>query len=332
MRDVHIFNVGHEDIISGGYLYNKYLVGELNDLDVRVFTHFLGNNESMKTYFHLVKQDDVVLIDSLLLVQESNFVFQNKEKFNLIGLIHLPQYFDPEKASNRKLIFEIEKSLFDAIPLIVTSDYIKEEICKTFGISPKQVMVIDPAAGFSKKKENHPQLPLKLISVGNVVERKGYEMMLLGLATINDLDWQLNIFGSKDDEIYFEGLQSKIFHFKMENKIHFFDPVSHDEIHQKMLEHDLLLNTSSFETYNMIIAEALSVNLPFISTKVGAYRKFDTYQGGIFLKTFQQIEFANELRKLLTHQGVYTKLHSSNQPFEVRTWQMVAQEFKSILA
>jgi len=333
MSKIHLFNVGSEDQISGGYLYNKYLVEELRTLGTQVNAHFLNGGQTLESSFvEVVDSEDIVLIDSLLLVQESDFVLAQKDDFKIHGLIHLPQFFDPEKAERHETIFKIEKQLFQSIPLIVTSDYIKKEIYKTFEVESNKIAVVDPAVAVSNKKENFADHPQKFISVGNVVERKGYHLMIEGLALLNDLDWQLDIYGNVYDGLYFEKLRQTTDQFKMQEKIHFRGTVSHSLVNQKMIEADLLLNTSLFETYNMILAESLANGLPFVSTKVGAFEKFDSYKGGVFFDGFEKEAFANALRKLVVEKSNYKKLYTENLPFENRTWRNVAEEFLSIFS
>jgi len=333
MSKIHIFNVGSEDIISGGYIYNKYLVNELRAIGAQVTARFLKEDQSLESSFlEKVNSDDIVLIDSLLLVQESDFVLAQKDKFKIYGLIHLPQFFDPEKAESHDAIFKLEKQLFQSIPLIVTSDYIKKEICKTFEVASDKIAVVDPAVGVSKKKATFADRPEKFISVGNVVERKGYHLLIEGLALVNDLDWQLDIYGNLNDSVYLEKLNQKIDQFGMQQKIHFRGTIDHFLVNQKMIEADLLLNTSLFETYNMILAESLASGLPFVSTKVGAFEKFDSYKGGVFFDGFEKEAFANTLRKLVVEKSTYKKLYTKNLPFENRTWHNVAEAFLSIFS
>ncbi len=331
MSKIHLFNVGLEDQISGGYLYNKYLVRELRKLGRSVSAHFLKEEERLENVFNKeVKTNDIVLIDSLLLVQEADFVLAKKSDFSIYGLIHLPHFFDPEKAQNHSTIFQIERKLFYSISLIVTSDFIKNEIIKTFEIASEKIAVVDPAVSVYTQKETFSDVPRKFISVSNVIERKGYQLMIEGLALVNDLDWELDIYGNRDDANYLSLLVQKINESGMQKKIHFRGTIEHSLVNQKMIEADLLLNTSLFETYNMILAESLASGLPFVSTKVGAFEKFDSFKGGVFFDGFEKESFADSLKKLMTEETAYKKLYTQNIPFESRTWRIVAEEFLSI--
>ena len=331
MRNFHFFNVGHEHIISGGYLYNKHLINELRNTGQSVFTYFLNERQKISAYLNRIEADDILVIDSLLLVKEATFILENKSKFSIYGLVHLPQSFDPQKVESKNQLLKIEKSVFEAIPIMVTSDFIKNEISNQFQIPPKNIFVNIPGVRNFKKKNKFKEKPFQLINVANLVEGKGHRLLIKSMANLKDFDWQLHIYGKATDKIYKEELKEMIDSLGLNNRIKVMGVLPPNLLNQKMIESDLLIQVSKFETYSMIIAEALSSCLPFVSTKVGAWKKFSKFGGGIFLDDASEATFINAMQMLFQDKEVYQKLHSQTN-YNPKSWSSVASDFLEIIS
>ena len=331
MRKIHFFNVGHEHIISGGYLYNKHLIDELRKAGQFVFTYFLNEQQQISAYLNQIEAGDILVIDSLLLVEEAAFILANKTKFSIYGLVHLPQSFDPQKVESKNQLLKIEKSVFEAIPIIVTSDFIKNEISNQFQITPKNIFVNTPGVRILKKKNKFNEKPFQLINVANLVEGKGHRFLINAMAQLKDFDWQLLIYGKATKERYKEELEEMIDSLGLSSRIKLMGVLPLNLLNQKMIESDLFIQVSKFETYSMIIAEALSSCLPFVSTKVGAWKKFSKFDGGVFLDDTSEATFIKTMLMLFQDKEIYQKLHTQTN-YNPKSWSSVARDFLEIIS
>lgn len=88
-----------------------------------------------------------------------------------------------------------------------------------------------------------------------------------------------------------------------EKGVRFIGPLDWKEIAEEIRAHDAVLITSSYETFNIVIAEAWSTGTPVISTEVGIAVNMPAFLG-INLKSNQIAEFKQIL--LQCYQGNYT--------------------------
>lgn len=79
-----------------------------------------------------------------------------------------------------------------------------------------------------------------------------------------------------------------------ENAVRFIGPLDWDEIADEIRAHDAVLVTSSYETFNIVIAEAWSTGTPVISTEVGIATEMPE-SVGVKLKTNQIAELKQVL-------------------------------------
>lgn len=102
----------------------------------------------------------------------------------------------------------------------------------------------------------------KAIAVGKQSFQKNYERMisLWAKAIKNFPDWELHIYGKKDDSLQLEKQLQKL---NLEKNVFLHEPVQN--IRDKYLESSLFLMTSRFEGMPMVMLEAMACGLPLIS-------------------------------------------------------------------
>ena len=102
----------------------------------------------------------------------------------------------------------------------------------------------------------------KVIAVGRHSYQKGYDSMLTiwKKTLIEHPDWILEIYGEKDSNY---NLEEWIIKNQLQNNVFLFDPVKN--IIDKFLEASLLIFTSKFEGFGMVLIEAMACGLPCIS-------------------------------------------------------------------
>ncbi len=107
--------------------------------------------------------------------------------------------------------------------------------------------------------------------------------------------------------------------------------IQHELVNKVMKEADLLIQMSSFETYSMVIAEALASRLPFVSTRVGACVYFDQFEGGIYLPDFNEWTLVTTLECLFENETAYQQLWKNKKQIAHRNRMKVATEFIEIV-
>tara|TARA_R110000868_G_scaffold411734_2_gene708268 strand:- start:3372 stop:4496 length:1125 start_codon:yes stop_codon:yes gene_type:complete len=102
----------------------------------------------------------------------------------------------------------------------------------------------------------------QVISLGRMSYQKGYDMLLDAWAIVDDkiIGWELNIYGNGENK---EILKSKMKAYNFQNKVHINDAIS--DVNKKLSESQFYVMSSRFETFPMVLLEALSNGLPVIS-------------------------------------------------------------------
>jgi len=180
---------------------------------------------------------------------------------------------------SKKVIHQfIGKGLLKYVHIHATSEQEKLEILKI--TTPKSIAVIPnlvDVKGINKRKVEslklkaecaEPTLTFKLLFLSRIEEKKGLELLLEGLSTIN-FDYCLTIAGS-GNENYIKSLKRKVESLKLGDRVKWIGQVGNEEKFKLMAEHGLLVLTSYNENFANVVIESLSVGTPvLISERVG---------------------------------------------------------------
>ena len=109
---------------------------------------------------------------------------------------------------------------------------------------------------------------VKFLTIGNLNKNKGHELLIDAFYRVLKVnqDATLDICGDGEEK---RKLSEKIQFLNLENKVKLTGHLSKLQILEKLQESDCLVHTSYFETFGVVLIEAMSCGIPFISTKSG---------------------------------------------------------------
>ncbi len=112
---------------------------------------------------------------------------------------------------------------------------------------------------------------VRLLSVGAVVPRKGYDVLIAALATLPDLQWRLTIAGdcARNPKTAAQ-LKADIERHGLGERVAVLGAVSEQRLAELYAEADIFALASRFEGYGMAYAEAIAHGLPVVGTNAGA--------------------------------------------------------------
>ncbi|MCB9802530.1 glycosyltransferase family 4 protein [Candidatus Nomurabacteria bacterium] len=168
--------------------------------------------------------------------------------------------------------FLAKKNLSRADLLRVVSQRLKNQLVKDFGVSAEKVYIAPVAVDKLKIENSQANLQLKqkyygkfiFLTVGRLVPVKKIALQIQALAQLDNKKVQLLIVGQGPEKKH---LQDLVQEHSLQAQVDFFD--WSDDIGSFYKIADCFLLTSQSEGYGMVIAEAVSVNLPVITTDVG---------------------------------------------------------------
>ena len=192
--------------------------------------------------------------------------------------------------------------------------------------------VLEPGVAGFEEKTSFERLPFRLLNIATFDIRKGQTKIINALAHLKDYDWELDFYGNMNyDSEYTQLIFDLVKTNGLEDRINFKGSINHAQINEVMMQADLFVQMSSFESYSMVIAECLSSHLLFVSTRVGAYRSFNKYDGGIFLSDFNEDTLELALENLFENEMAYRQLWQNKTKNYDRDWLKVGNEFLDIL-
>ena len=108
---------------------------------------------------------------------------------------------------------------------------------------------------------------VRLLSVGAVVPRKGFDVLIAALATLADLPWRLTIAGDRTrDRRPAAQLDADIARHGLAGRVDVLGALPADRLAALYAGADLFVLASRFEGYGMAFAEAMAHGLPVIGT------------------------------------------------------------------
>ncbi|MDB5317247.1 MAG: glycosyltransferase family 1 protein [Rhodospirillales bacterium] len=266
--------------ISGGYIYDRHVVGGLRALGhtVRVIElaghHPLPDAEAeaaARAALDTVPEGSRIIIDGLGLPSFS-LLADALEARGAMGLIHHPTALETGfSEDDRTTLRATEQALFPRLTRIVApSTLTARRLTEEFGIDPDRLSVVEPGTDSAPRATGSGDETCAIISVGALIPRKGHDVLLRAVARLTDLDWHLTIAGGARDPIHAHGLAALAAELKIEARVTFAGECDAATLEVLYAGSDLFALATHWEGYGMAAAEAMARGLPLAITSGGA--------------------------------------------------------------
>lgn len=267
--------------ISGGYLYNRYVAAEMPK---NRFTYLQLPALEPRMQSFDIPSAATLLLDSLYFSSPEWVVrLQSRARASHASLAMLVHYLPsldptlpPEAAE------ELQKAentcLSCCMQAVVTSGYMKSVLQQRAALEPAllrglPIAVARPGLSYSAPAANAPLesgVEPRLLTVANWTAAKNHRFLLPVLSAANDLDWSWEIVGRGDASgVLLDRFRQTARDYGLTNRISIVDQISPPEVRRRMQSADLFLYPSRFESYGMVVAEALAAGLPVIANRTG---------------------------------------------------------------
>jgi glycosyltransferase involved in cell wall biosynthesis len=219
-----------------------------------------------------------------------------------IGLIHHPTaletgFTEAERESLRRMEQRLYRHLHR---LIVTSEPTAERLVTDFGVDAARVAVVMPGADDAPRCTGSGGPGCQILSIGTLVPRKGYDVLLRALARLFDLDWHLTIVGSPHrNPEYAQALLALTEELGIVQRVHFAREVTGEALEALWHGADLFALATWFEGYGMAVAEALKRGLPVAVCAGGAAATLVEPEAGVVCEPGDQVQLSKALRRVI---------------------------------
>ena len=310
MKGDFVFAVpGDLDTPTGGYAYDKRMIAELRDLGWRPQVINLGEGfphpsaltrATARAQLSDVPKGRAIVIDGLAFGVMPDEAEALSETHPLIGMVHHPLALEsgatPDEA---KVLRESEKKALSFTHAVIVNSRTTAAALADYGVPPDRITIARPGTDRISTVPRSRDGTVALLTVGSLVPRKGYDVLIEALATLIDLPWCLTIVGDARDPATAEQVRMLIDRHKLGPRTSLLGAVTASRLAELYPRYDLFVLPSRYEGFGMAYAEAIAHGLPVIGTTAGAIPETVPETAGILVPPGDVPALAAALRRLI---------------------------------
>ncbi|MFW2557535.1 glycosyltransferase [Aliarcobacter butzleri] len=307
-------SVGHQiGILSVGYITPRYLVSKYIYKKEEKKENINIKREYKQLYFphryipfKVLKANYIKMADKLYkeyikefgipdIIHAHNFLYAGiiakfiKDEYgvNYIVTEHSSSFVRNKLSSGKiKSIENVAKNALKVTAVSSSFNNILKEYTKTnIDLLPN---IVDDFF-FQKKFQNKISKNFIFLHIASLDKNKNQELLIKSFEKIAKLNHNvyLNIAGSGYMKKYLESLVKKL---DIQKQVNFLGRISQEKVRDEMMKSNCFVLSSNFETFGVVLIEALACGLPLIATECGGPKDIVNKQNGILIKTNNQLE------------------------------------------
>ena len=297
--------------LTGGYAYDRHMIVELAKLGWKIDLVNLGDGfprpsqEQRKTAqerLAAIPAGRPIVIDGLAFGALPEVAMQLSQHHPLIALVHHPLAIETGLSAVQAgdLLASERRALTAAIRVVVTSATTARLLVADYGVPEDRIVIACPGTDAVAAARGSNDDIVRLLAVGAIVPRKGFDVLIGALATLTDLPWHLTIAG--DGGRYPEAaaqLDADIMRYGLGGRIAVPGAVSRERLAELYAGADLFTLASHYEGYGMVFSEAIACGLPIIATTAGAIPETVPAGAGVLVAPDDAAALAAALRRVI---------------------------------
>jgi glycosyltransferase involved in cell wall biosynthesis len=330
---------------TGGYAYDRRMMTELGDLGWRIDLLDLGEGfpwpdeatrATAQSRLLAMPAGRPIVVDGLALGVLPETASQLAGRNPLLVLVHHPlalewglsvKQADALRTSERAALATVQG-------VVVTSAATARLVASDYGVPAERIAVARPGSDPALMSQGSQDGVVRLLSVGAIVPRKGFDVLIAALAMLTDLSWRLTIAGDRTrDRNAAARLDAGIARHGLGDRIAVLGAVSPQRLAALYAEADLFVLASHFEGYGMAYAEAVAHGLPVIGTSAGAIPDTVPSDAGLLVDPGDSFALAKALRRVIGDADLRRRLASAARAAapQLPTWRHSAEIFARAL-
>jgi glycosyltransferase involved in cell wall biosynthesis len=316
---------GSLDRLSGGNLYDRLVVDYLRARGAQVEVlglpqppYLLGRLQPLPARLRREEGLDAIVVDEL--AHPSLFAWARARRNvrrrgarpRLVTLVHHLRSCEPPPVAWRALARAWERKLLAASDAVIansraTAATVRELAgdlpvaicppgCDRLALPP----AVEAGAGGETASggEEASSGSVRLLATGNLIHRKGYDLLLRVLAGMTDLPWELRVSGRSVDRRFAGRLESLVRRGGLGGRVRFLGELDTELLAGEYRRAQVFVFPSRYEGYGISLAEAVFAGLPFVAFAVGAAAEV-VRGGGLLAAPGDLAGFGAHLRRLI---------------------------------
>jgi glycosyltransferase involved in cell wall biosynthesis len=302
---------GSLDTPTGGYAYDRRIMAELRQLGWNVDYLNIGDGfpapdektrSAARSLLSAIPVGEPIVLDGLALGVLPDVAAELARQHPLVALMHHPLALESGLTTERANALRRSEraALAEVREVVVTSPATAKLVVSDYGVPANHITVARPGNDPVLPSAREPNDVPHLLSVGAVVPRKGFDILVSALAALADIPWRLTIVGDLTrDPNEAAKLEVHISRHGLTDRIETIGTISPSLLAILFGKADLFVLASRFEGYGMAYAEALSHGLPVVGTTAGAIPDTIPKGAGLLVPPDEPAALAAALRSVI---------------------------------
>jgi glycosyltransferase involved in cell wall biosynthesis len=335
---------GSIDQLTGGYKYDRRVIARLRQRGCEVDIVDLGDGfprprpetvAAVLPCLGRVPAGQPIVVDGLALGVLPEAAAALRTRNPLIALVHHPLALESGlSTAEAHALRDSERAALAAVSrVIVTSPATRRILVMDYGVPEDMITVALPGIERTGAATAHKPAgdAINLLSVGAVVRRKGYDVLIEAVDRLAGLNWHLVIAGDcKRDRGTVSELTALIARKRLERRVCLAGSVSDRELGELYRDADVFVLASRFEGYGMAYADAVAHGLPIIGTMTGAIPDTVPPGAGILVPPDDAAALGAALRSMIYYGWLRERCASVARAAPMPTWDAAAQAFLDV--
>lgn len=280
---------------SGGFYYDRRLVDRLRSRNHEVTVVSLpwgsyGRQlaENVRGGRTLWNRDfDLVIEDGL--AHPSLLLANRRIEVPVVALCHMLRTMAATRRY-RPLVEAVERRFLESVDAAIYNSESTRNIARTLSV-PKAETVVPPGSDRydaeiteAEIRERAEANRVELLFLGNVVERKGLDTLVEGLASLTT-EWQLTVIGETSiDRSYVESVRSRIREYGIVDRVDFTGRLPDSEVESRFEKAHVLAVPSRYEPFGMAHLESMGFGcIPLATTNGGPSEFISDDESGLLV-------------------------------------------------
>ena len=328
---------------TGGYAYDRRIIAELSaalawrievvDLGDGFPYPAAGTRATACARLAALPRHPVV-IDGLAFGVLPEAAATLRASHRLVALVHHPLALESglSAADAASLRASERSALVCARHVIATSATVARLLVADYGVASGRLSVVEPGTDRVSAPPRNREGVVKLLAVGSVIPRKGYDVLVAALARLGHLPWRLVIAGDCGrSQQTSRGLRAEIARLGLTDRISLLGAVASEQMSPLYASADLFVLPSRFEGYGMAYAEAIAHGVPVIGTTAGAIPQTVSADAGVLVAPDDVEALAAELQRLIASRDERERLAAGARAVKFPSWSEQAARFARVL-
>ena len=336
---------GSLDTLSGGYMYDRMLVEylraqgdtvEIISIPWRNYAAHLADNLSFKLpdNFNILIQDEL---------NHPSLITANlgKHPYPIVSLVHHLRCSELRPKWQNNLYRVVERKYLQSVDgFIFNSQTTKGVVNDLIGNDKPSVVAYPPTDRFGEAVSENEIVErcktkeLKILFLGNIIERKGLHTLLEAVRPLT-FDFRLDIIGSiTTDPAYANQMQKFATDNGLASVVTFHSALDNEPLKQKLKQAHILIVPSSYEGFGIVYLEGMAFGLPAIGTTAGAAGEIIEHQKtGYLIEPNDSTTLATFIAQLASNRSLLTELslNARKRYIQQPAWNQTASQIRVFL-